>query len=155
MRVVLDTNVLLRAFVNPESASGQVFDACEARQVVSLLSFAILREYRAVLGDKKIVSRFPQLRRREISAAIERLRYVSDLYRSVKAHFSYSRDPKDEPFIELAIEGNASHLITADQDMLSLPNGRDEPSRRFRQRLQDIDVLRPEEFVHRLGQHAL
>ena len=59
IRVVLDTNVLLRAFISPDSVSGLILDACEHRRVVPLLSRPVLREYRAILGAEKLVARFP------------------------------------------------------------------------------------------------
>ena len=68
----------------------------------------------------------------------------------VNTSFRFDRDRDDEPFIELAIAGSASHLVTRDKDLLSLAVGHDDAARRFRQRLPVIRVLRPGAFVREL-----
>ena len=37
-RIVLDTNVLLRSLINPQSFSGVLIKACEARPAICVLS---------------------------------------------------------------------------------------------------------------------
>jgi putative PIN family toxin of toxin-antitoxin system len=151
-RIILDTNILLRAFINLDSSSGRLVDACQRRAVVPLLSGPLLGEYRFILNDPDLVARFPQLLRPDIAVALERLAYVSDLYPRPVAHFDYARDPKDSKLIELAIVGQGTHLITTDKDLLTLPTGRDEAAKRFRQRLPHIEVVKPDAFVREHGQ---
>jgi len=146
-RLVLDTNVLVRGFINSGSDSGRILQLCEQRRAVTLLSSAVLREYRFILADTKLCARYPQLEQPEIAVAIERLIYVSDLYRRVGVRFDYPRDPKDSHLIELAIAGAATHLISTDDDLVSLPNGRTEAAKRFRQRLPVIEVVSPYDFL--------
>ena len=45
-RVVLDTNILVRAFINLTSNSGRIVKSCERRAVVPLLRGPVLGEYR-------------------------------------------------------------------------------------------------------------
>ena len=146
-RVVLDTNIVVRAFINPKSSSGQVLFACESRRFVPLLSHEVLREYRAIIRHPAIVGRYPQLERPDVEVSLERLMYVSDFYRDTKVKFLFERDPKDAPLIELAISGRATHLVSVDQDLLSLPKGRDDASKRFRQRLPHTLIVKPEDFL--------
>lgn len=146
-RLVLDTNILVRAFINPSSESGGILTLCEFRKVVTLLSNPSLREYREILSDPKLCARYPKLDRPEIAVALERMIYVSVMYRRVRAKFDYPRDPKDSHLIELAITGCATHLISTDEDLLSLPHGRTNASRRFRQRLPTLKVMKPREFL--------
>lgn len=150
-RVVLDTNILVRAFINLNSDSGRILKACEHRRVVPVLSKAVLDEYRFVLRDSKLLVRFPQLSEPTIAVALERLRYIGDMYRRVRTRFAYPRDPKDSHLIELAIAGGATHLISTDDDLLALNRGQDEAAKRFRQRLPNAEVVKPEEFVRRYG----
>ena len=146
-RVVLDTNIVVRGFINPRSSSGRILFACEQRRVVPLMSGELLGEYRATLGHPAILERYPRLNRPEITAAIERLVYVSDLYRRTGVKFALPRDPKDAPVIELAIAGQASHIITTDNDLLALAKGHDDTARRFRQRLPHTSILTPEQYL--------
>jgi putative PIN family toxin of toxin-antitoxin system len=145
-RLILDTNIVIRAFINLQSASGRILRACQRRQVIPLLSAAVLAEYRSVLRRPSILEKYPELENPKIADAIERLVYVSDYIRRVGVRFSLPRDPKNSPFLELAIAASATHLVTTDQDMLSLVGGRDDASKRFRQRTS-TRVLLPEDFT--------
>ena len=111
-----------------------------------MMSRAILSEYRSILRRPEIVEKYPELKHPRVGDAIERLIYVSEVHRRVAARFSFPRDPKDSAFLELAISGSATHLISTDLDMLSLMWGRDDASKRFRQRTATV-VQRPEDFV--------
>jgi len=113
-----------------------------------VLSKPVQQEYRYILTDPNIVDRYPQLEARKVEVALARLSFVSDVIRPIKARFVYFRDPKDAKLIELAIGGDATHLLTYDSDLLDLPAGHDEASKRFRQRLPNIEVLKPEEFLN-------
>jgi putative PIN family toxin of toxin-antitoxin system len=150
-RIVLDTNIVLRAFINLSSESGRIIKACEERRVVPLISRTVLVEYRFVLADPQLLSRYPQLNLPEVAVALERLLYVADIYRRVTERFIFPRDPKDAKLIELALAGRATQLISTDEDLLDLPNGRDDAARRFRQRLPGIEVMTPNEFSRRYG----
>lgn len=145
-RLILDTNIIVRAFINLHSASGQILRACQERRVVPLLSRPVLAEYRSVLRRPSLLRKYPELQHPQVKDSIERILFVSEYYRKVGVHFSFSRDPKDEPFLELAIAASATHVITTDDDMLSLSNRRDESAKRFRQRVA-TRIQRPEEFI--------
>ena len=150
-RVILDTNIIVRGLINRRSDSGRILLACEDRRIVALLSRALLAEYRYVLADADLVARYPELEPKKVEIALERLAYVADVLKTVQARFHYPRDPGDEKLLGLAIAGGATHLITTDRDFLDLPAGRGDAARRFRQRLPQLAVLLPEDFIHRHG----
>jgi putative PIN family toxin of toxin-antitoxin system len=149
-RVVLDTNVLLRALINFRSNSGRVVDACDRRSVVLLLSRPVLAEYRHILTAQEVIERYPELTPEKVELVLRRLRYVGDFIRSVRANFEYARDPMDEKFIELAIAAEASHIVTGDNDLLSLTSGRGEAAKRFRQRSPSLRVVDATTFLRDL-----
>ena len=80
-----------------------------------------MSEYRAVLLNPAILARFSNLTPRRVAFALHRLRYVADEYRTIRVNFEFPRDPRDAMFIELAIAGSATHIVTLDPDLLSLP----------------------------------
>jgi predicted nucleic acid-binding protein len=55
-------------------------------------------------------------------------------------------------FVELAIAGEATHLVTLDSDLLSLPTARTDAGKRFRQRLPNLAVQSPQSFIEEWGQ---
>jgi hypothetical protein len=61
-----------------DSDSGRVFEICEQRGVLPLLSRAALDEYRATIADTELQQRYPQLSRLEIDTALKRLLYVGE-----------------------------------------------------------------------------
>jgi predicted nucleic acid-binding protein len=78
---------------------------------------------------------------------IERLRYVGDYIRLPKIEFEYNRDPRDQKFLELAITLKATHILSFDADLLSLPTARNDAGRRCRQRLSHTQIVTPEDFL--------
>ena len=150
-RLVIDTNTLLRAMLNMQSLSGLVVNACDQRRALVVLSKPVLTEYRNVLTDPEIVERYPELTARKVEVALRRLAYVGDVVRSGACQFAFPRDPKDAKFIELAIAGDATHIITLDHDLLSLRTDHADAGKRFRQRLPGVSVVQPGEFIRLYG----
>jgi putative PIN family toxin of toxin-antitoxin system len=151
IRLVLDTNVVVRGMLNIRSASGKILQAVERRPVVLLLSNPVVAEYQAVLTDPAIVERFPELTPERVEVALRRLRYLGEDLRVIRPRFMFPRDPRDEKIIELAIAAKATHIVTSDNDLLSLPTGHGDVAKRLRQRLPRLRVLDPSEFLHLHG----
>ena len=146
-RLVLDTNTLLSGLAHSNSASGRVLDHCENRRVLLLLSRPVQGEYRRVLGSVEMLRLNPQITPEAIELVLRRLRYVGEDLGRTKTRFRFDRDPDDQPFLQLAIAGAASHIVTSDKDLLSLALGHDDAARRFRQRMPGTRVLRPAAFL--------
>ena len=147
LRIVLDTNIVLRGLINIRSASGKIVDAMGRRAVVLLLSKPLLAEYRAVLTDPVIVARYPELTEEKVEIALRHFRYVGEYIKAVKARFEYQRDTRDEKLIELAIAARATDLVSADNDLLALPSGHSDAARRLRQRLPGLRIVNAPEFL--------
>jgi predicted nucleic acid-binding protein len=60
-RVVLDTNIMVRGLINVQSDSGRILRACEQRKAIPLLSKEVVSEYRLILSDPTITSKYPEL----------------------------------------------------------------------------------------------
>jgi predicted nucleic acid-binding protein len=86
-----------------------------------------------------------------VETTLLRLQYFGEVIRDITTRFAYARDPRDEKFIELAIAGRATHVVSFDKDLLSLPEDHSDAGKRFRQRLHGIVVIEPGEFIRRHG----
>ena len=148
-RVVLDTNVLVRAMLNVQSASGKILKACERRELVPLLNRVVLLEYLETLTHPAMLAEYPELEPDRIRTTLERLAYIGDVVRQTRIRFPFPRDPRDAKFVELCAAASATHLISGDPDLLDLPQGHDQTSKRFRRLLPGIIVLTPSGFVSR------
>ncbi|HZZ41994.1 MAG TPA: putative toxin-antitoxin system toxin component, PIN family [Tepidisphaeraceae bacterium] len=150
-RLILDTNVILRGLVNIRSASGRIMDAADQNMAALLLNKQILAEYKAVLSDPEIIQKFPELTPEKVEIALRRFRYRGEYLRKVKSTFKYPRDPLDEKFIDLAIAGQATHLVTSDKDLLSLSSGHTDAAKWVRRRLPQLKILEPLSLINNDG----
>ncbi|MFZ4728017.1 MAG: putative toxin-antitoxin system toxin component, PIN family [Pseudanabaena sp.] len=115
MRLVLDTNVLISAILSPNSISAKILNWGEDNGVI-LYSAATLNEVLSVLGRSKF-SKY--IDHDDIDGLSIRIKTVW-LYVEILNQVQLCRDPKDDKFIDLALNGDASHLITGDNDLLVL-----------------------------------
>jgi putative PIN family toxin of toxin-antitoxin system len=127
-----------------------VIAAVDARQVRLLTSRSVVDEYRTILLDPKIVGAHRALTSVAVEATIRKLAYFSEQLDPVRAKFEFPRDLKDAKFLALAIAGDASHLITFDLDLLSLPNSHSDAAKRLRQRTPGLKLLSPGGFLNEL-----
>lgn len=146
-RLVLDTNVLVRGFAYPDSASARLLRLCESRKLLMLLSRPILLEYLDVLGRIELTGSRPAIAEGAVRLMIERLRYLAEFIDPVRARFRFDRDPEDACFLELAIAGRATHLVSHDKDLLTLPNAHTDAGKRFRQRLRNLKIMEAAAFL--------
>jgi len=115
LRVVLDTNVIVSAVLLEESVSRRAFDhACLHGKI--LLSFDVLAELSEVLGRKQFRTYVDEDDVRRLLAALAR----EAEWVEVNTRIFTCRDPKDNKFLELAVSGHATHLVTGDADLLAL-----------------------------------
>lgn len=115
LRVVIDTNVVVSAVLLPRSAPRHAFDLA-AGQGKLLISTATAAELDDVLRRPKFDKYIERSRRLEFLAAFIDRAEAIEIIQPVTG----CRDPKDDKYLELAVNGRASHLITGDADLLSL-----------------------------------
>ena len=115
MRLVIDTNVLVSAILSPVSISAKVLNWGEDNGVI-LYSTTTLTEVLSVLGRSKF-SKY--IDHDDIDGLSIRIKTVW-LFVEILNQVQLCRDPKDDKFIDLALNGEASHLISGDKDLLVL-----------------------------------
>lgn len=111
MRVVLDTDVVVRALRSPESASAALIRAAREGRVTLLASLANALEYEDVLGRTVIVAGTPFTPEEGARYA----RAVAALCEPVVIDRSWRprlRDPGDEHILEAALNGRADAIVT-------------------------------------------
>lgn len=115
IRLVLDTNVLVSAILSPVSISAKILNWGEDNGVI-LYSTATLTEVLSVLGRSKFSKYIDPADIDGLSIRIK----TAWLFVEILNQVQLCRDPKDDKFIDLALNGDASHLITGDSDLLVL-----------------------------------
>lgn len=129
MRLVLDTNVLVSAILSPNSISAKVLNWGEDNGMI-LYSDATLAELLSVLRRSKFAKYIDSDDTDGLNVRIKTAWFPVEIFKEVKL----CRDTKDDKFIEVALNGNASHLITGDNDLLILHP------------IQNISVINPRTF---------
>ena len=131
-RVVIDTNVLISGLLFTTTAPARaVQHAIEHGQIIA--SRDTLRELTAKLLAPKFDRYVSPVRREALLASLAPIVEIVEIVQRVAA----SRDPKDDAFLEAAVNGQADVLVTGDEDLLVL-----DPFR-------GIKILTPASYVSR------
>ena len=115
LRVVFDTNVVISAMLLPLSIPRRALDHA-MREGRPLISAATTIE----LDELIHLPRFDQYLSEE-----ERIEFLTTLVQeaelvNVVETVTDCRDPRDNKFLELAVSGRATHIVTGDSDLLVL-----------------------------------
>ena len=116
MRVVIDTGVFVSALIRPQGRTGAVLEALRTKRFTLIYTTDILVEIIDVLGRDKFRVKY-HIHPEMVAAC---------------------RDPKDDIFLEAALEGEAEYLVSGDFDLLDMKS------------FEDIAILRVAEFLARI-----
>lgn len=133
MRIVLDTNVLVRGLLNPSGFPGRIIDLILGGSITLLYDDRILAEYEDVLAR-------PQLKiKKELSASVLGFfRLSGERVTAMPLPSDLSPDPDDVPFMEVALSGKADALVTGNL-------------KHFKNAPVEVAVLSPNEFIKKLS----
>jgi uncharacterized protein len=112
MRVVLDTNILIAAFVSPEGFASRILDLWIEGEFSLVTSTWQIEEF-------KRVSRYDRVKKRvephEVGTFVNALREHAIVIEDLPS-IDISPDPDDNPVIATAIAGAAQYLVSRDKD---------------------------------------
>lgn len=115
MRAVFDTGVVVSGLLLPRSVPRLAFQAARTRGAI-LVSLATLEELDDVLRRSKFDAYITEEERLDFLAAY--IRETEEI--TVNIRLQVCRDPTDDKFLELAIAGRATHVVSGDPDLLTL-----------------------------------
>jgi len=131
-RVVIDTNVLVSRLLLPDSIPAQAVRKAR-REGRLLVSEATMYELADVLSRRKL-DRYVSLENRK--QFIRELRRVAELIPIIQI-VRECRDPRDDKFLEVALNGRADLIVTGDQDLIAINPWR------------EIEIVSPAEYLQR------
>ena len=131
MRIVLDTNVFISGifFTDPPY---EILIAWRDGRVQLLVSPSILDEYRRIGGELAL-----RFRGVDLKAILDLLTVQAEIVLAPTLPPVIHDDPSDDKFLEAAVAGNASHIISGDKHLLTLSE------------FQGIQILKPRDFAQR------
>jgi putative PIN family toxin of toxin-antitoxin system len=108
MTVVLDTNILVSALLNPEGAPAAIISLLLSGKLIVLYDNRILKEYGEVLRRKK----FP-FKKSSVLHLLDFIRHEGQFVVAEPINIPISED--DKAFYEVAKAGKAEYLITGNK----------------------------------------
>jgi putative PIN family toxin of toxin-antitoxin system len=127
MKIVLDTNVLIAAFI-AQGVCNDLLEHCVQQHEIILSNF-ILDELRQKLSHKFKYST------EDVEDVANLLLSKAEVVKPTELSEPVSRDPDDDMVIGTAVAGSAACIITGDKDLLVL------------ERHGDIDIIQPANFA--------
>jgi putative PIN family toxin of toxin-antitoxin system len=115
VRVAVDTGVVVSALLFSDSTPRQAVELAVARGTL-LISEQTVGEMNAVLRRSKFNNYLSEELRLEFLDALVHKAEVVEIIETI----TDCRDPRDNKFLELAVSGRATHLVTGDDDLLAL-----------------------------------
>jgi putative PIN family toxin of toxin-antitoxin system len=138
--------LFLQAVTNEGGPAFACFELVDQGRLELYLSPEILAEVRDVLGRPRIRRKFPDLTQDRIDEFMAGAEAKAVVLGNVPQVFHYTRDPDDEPYINLAIAADAQYLVSRDNDLLDLMA---DPA--FRSQYPGLSVLDPAALLRQLG----
>lgn len=147
LKAVFDCMIYLQAAISEKSPAAELFRKVEDGNILLFVSNEVLEEIRDILTRLKISAKNPYLTEEFVEAFLVKVLNKSKFIKNVPSVFQYPRDPKDEKYMNLAVEVEADYIITRDRDLLDLMSGIDIASKEFRQRFRPLRIIEPFEFL--------
>lgn len=112
---VIDANIIVSAFLAKEGKARHALDKAQTDGVV-LMSVEVLSELEKVLSRPKFDKYLIVAERKSLLARLIKTVQFVDIAETVKI----CRDPKDDKYLELAVNGKATYIVSGDSDLLVL-----------------------------------
>jgi putative PIN family toxin of toxin-antitoxin system len=119
MRVVLDTNVVVSAYLHPQHTIAQILEKWKENEFDLLISAPILAEYQNILQRPRIRIRH-QLNDEQIAEVIESFKELAIWIEPAETLSVVENDPDDNKFIECAVAGAAEYIVSGDPHLLTI-----------------------------------
>jgi uncharacterized protein len=133
MRVVLDANVIVSAIISPSGSPAEILRLWEQDKFDLLISLPILFEVQRVLSYPKIKNKY-HLSEEQIERVITALA-TAIIVEPDEDLAVIQDDESDNRYLECAIDGEASYVVTGDAHLLAL------------QEYQGVVILPPTGFL--------
>ena len=139
-KIVIDTNLIISAFLNPHGKPAAIIDATIDDQLTLVTSPGILDEARRVFSYPKLKKWLKKnnVSKSEAETYLERLKLISQVVPGEMKIDVVNKDPDDNIILACAQEGNADYIVSGDKHLIDL---------KF---FNEIEILKPADFLARV-----
>lgn len=145
-RVVFDCMVYLQGAASPAGPARACLRLVDDDRVTLCTSEEILREVREVLNRPRTLRKFPALSAQAVDIFVRHIEVRSQVIVDVPKLWPLPRDPRDEPYLNLALVIDAEFLISRDRDLLDLMH-----DQQFRARYPKLKIVDPASFLREMS----
>jgi len=117
MRIVLDTNILVRAAADEQGLAGRLLVEIISGPHNLVISPYILSEIARVLAYPRLQARW-QLNEKTIMEFVSRVGDIAEIVLTTTPDRVVIADPDDDPIVQTAVLGGADFLCTRDAHLL-------------------------------------
>ena len=137
-RLVIDTNVFVSGLISAEGPPALILRAVRDKRAVHLVSDPIVEEYLRVL-DYPRIRKFSKITDSFVADIAAYLVYQTERV-ELRSRIKMSVDPDDDVFLNPAVDGRATLLVTGDKtDLLAL------------RKVDSIPIVSSREAMEQLG----
>ncbi len=134
IKVVLDTNVVVSAYLVPGGKPAQILSLAKAGEISIFLSPQIIEEIRETLLRPKL-TKIHKATPKEIGQFIIAFEKVTTITQGAKKVYAINSDPDDNKILACALEGQADYIVSGDHHLTDLKS------------FQGIPIVNPDVFL--------
>ena len=139
--------IFLQGAARPDGVAAACFAAVDLQLVELCLSKDIVAEVRDVLFRAELRRKFSSLTDELVDQFLKAARSRAFWISEPPRVFTLDLDPKDEPYLNLALASEADFLVSRDRDILDLAHPNDADGKRLRALSPKLRVVEPLEFL--------
>ena len=145
---VYDAMVMLQwAALPPQGRQHATVTALTTGQLRLAMSQHLLDELRGLFFRPELQQRLPSLTPQRAASILKKALELADWFQTVPAQFSLPLHPKDDHLFDLAIEAQATYLVTWESRLLKLRDAQTPHAKRLRQLAPALAILTPSDLA--------
>ena len=155
LRIIFDCMIFLQAILNEKSIAYKLFEYLENNFFTLFVSREILAEVMDILSRPALRAKYSQITDEATDKFLKRVLIKAVFIKNIPKNFRYSRDPKDEKYLDLALGVKADFIVSRDNDLLDLMTDVSLVGKEFRQKSRPLKIVEPIEFLNLLEKQEL
>ena len=136
MRAVIDTNVIVSGLILARGNPAEILRALRDKRFVAIFSPPMLEEVATALSRDWLQTEY-DVQDDDVRSLLRMLALRSELVEP-RTSIRRCRDPRDDIFLEAAVDGTADRIVSGDKDLLAVGT------------IEGIRIVSPADFVTEL-----
>jgi len=141
----------MQAFLGRSGPAFACLELVSAGRLTLFLSREVIAEVADVVHRPSIRKERRFITSQRIEALLKGIVQLATFIEEAPATFQYPRDPKDKPYLNLAIATHSKFLVSRDRDLLDLVDETRDEGRAFRGLFPNLIIQDPPSLLREIG----